>query len=486
MKSSTWILLTAGLVILYAPSVRAQLKGTNLAEFQYGNIPGMEPSGLTSLYNQLNLSYRHKFITIKGRIETFQPSHSEERSYTRLSQFSAKYSREGLYLQAGSIYQTIGRGILLRNYELPSSIWEDIGYRVRYGFYKDLQGLSAGYTSENFQVKLMRGRVLAVDLPPTFERLERRPDLVEAAEANYTLKDHTLGLAFMRQTNQGASSNYATAYLEGFINYISYYAEYAFGNNDARAIYGSLAFSGERIGISLEYKDYKNFLIGTGISDPPTLVKEHSSRLLNRSTHVPILSNESGYQADISFQINPGNRINLNHSLAKNILSEEISYTFSEYYIDLESFINETWYGKVFGDYSRDPFKAENQRITAGIILEKELNEFTVGTDLEAQSITRDFGESQNLVNYYASLSLKKGSKYGVTAIFEISDDPFLLDEGETQITYPGIIFDYQPVHSTKLSLFAGKRRGGPACNSGVCYEVLDFEGIELRISTIF
>ncbi|MCT4646781.1 MAG: hypothetical protein N4A74_17455, partial [Carboxylicivirga sp.] len=31
------------------------------------------------------------------------------------------------------------------------------------------------------------------------------------------------------------------------------------------------------------------------------------------------------------------------------------------------------------------------------------------------------------------------------------------------------------------LQLFAGERRGGPACSAGVCYEVLDFKGVELR-----
>jgi hypothetical protein len=36
------------------------------------------------------------------------------------------------------------------------------------------------------------------------------------------------------------------------------------------------------------------------------------------------------------------------------------------------------------------------------------------------------------------------------------------------------------------ISMFAGKRRGGPACTSGICYEVLDFEGIEIRLKTIF
>ena len=34
--------------------------------------------------------------------------------------------------------------------------------------------------------------------------------------------------------------------------------------------------------------------------------------------------------------------------------------------------------------------------------------------------------------------------------------------------------------------LFAGERRGGTACTSGTCYEVLAFKGAELRILTRF
>ena len=81
---------------------------------------------------------------------------------------------------------------------------------------------------------------------------------------------------------------------------------------------------------------------------------------------------------------------------------------------------------------------------------------------------------------------MKNPGKFGLDLVFEMSSDPFQLEEEKSWITYPGIIINYMPVHSTKVSLFAGKRRGGPACNSGVCYDVLDFEGIELRISTTF
>ncbi len=480
------ILMLSGLLLNHSPKAYGQLSGSNLAEFQYGNIPGEKPANLSALYDQLNLSFRQKNIFLKTKIESFQPSFSKNRSYTKISQFSAQYSDKGFKIQLGSLYQTIGRGLLLRNYEQPSSIWEGRGYRVKYGFFKDLQGLAASYTKDNFQIKLLRGRVLAVDLPPTLDNLERRPDLIEGGEGNYTVKGQTIGLAFMRHTNDERTDSYATAYVDGYLKSISYYAEYAFGGNNARAAYGGINFFSGSFGISLEYKNYNNFLIGAGINDPPTLIKEHSSRLLNRSTHVPILTNESGYQTEVSYQFKNSSIISFNHSGASNKIGEDLSFTFREYYIDYEIHAGQNWYGKIFADFSQDPFNAENQRYTGGIILEREIHSVTAGLDLEMQKVNRDFGEIQEFSNYYTSLNISKGSKMGISLVLELSNDPFLIEEGKEFIAYPGVILSYQPVHSTSLSLFAGKRRGGPACNSGVCYDVLDFEGIELRITTNF
>ena len=39
---------------------------------------------------------------------------------------------------------------------------------------------------------------------------------------------------------------------------------------------------------------------------------------------------------------------------------------------------------------------------------------------------------------------------------------------------------------SHQLAAFAGRRRGGTACTSGVCYLVPDFRGVEVRLSSRF
>jgi hypothetical protein len=79
-----------------------------------------------------------------------------------------------------------------------------------------------------------------------------------------------------------------------------------------------------------------------------------------------------------------------------------------------------------------------------------------------------------------------------VSLIFEATDDLLLTDnpnsfEVEEDVrTWLGGNVRYKINQSHTLDVFAGKRRGGPACTSGICYEILDFEGVELRFTTRF
>jgi len=47
---------------------------------------------------------------------------------------------------------------------------------------------------------------------------------------------------------------------------------------------------------------------------------------------------------------------------------------------------------------------------------------------------------------------------------------------------WTGISAGWQMPENHRLDLFAGQRRAGLACTGGTCYEVLGFEGIEIRL----
>ncbi|SHK44203.1 hypothetical protein SAMN04488028_10523 [Reichenbachiella agariperforans] len=479
------------------------LRGSNLMEYQLGNIPELTPRYQSSLFDQLDLSYRYKSFGLDARVEQYYPSFGDDISYTRVSQFKFQYRAEMIDIQVGNLYESFGRGLLLRTYEIPGSIWETRGYRVRYGFYRDLLGAAVKFNYKNAELKLIRGEVLDVTLPPTVsDDTNRRPDLVEGAEASYRLGSQKVGLIYMRHHTESQSivgsdpAQLLSAYYDGvlFENF-SLYGELAKSLNDntdltdfsdqaAYAGYVGLSFYFGNLGASLEYKNYHNFSLGAGINDPPTLVKEHSYRLLNRSTHIPVLTDESGYQVELYYSFEDGSILTFNTSRASNEISETIQPVFKEYFLEYQFYPIEKLSIKAFADYAEDPFRGEPHRYAGGSYIDWDHPKLTSSIEFEYQQIERDADPAHN---YYIAYTLAKPSKFSASVVLELTTDPFLLVEPSDDFNaYPAFIGTYRPNTKNTITLFAGKRRGGPACNSGVCYDVLSFEGVELRLNTRF
>lgn len=478
-----------------------QFSGNNIAEYQLGNIPGAEPSNVNSIYDQLNLEYRLKGFKVSGRLENFYSTDSARNHYTKLTQYTLQYRKKGLNLKLGNFYETLGKGLLYRGYEIKNSIYEDQIYRTKQGFYRDLQGAAGTYSNKFFEVKGIYGKSLINDLPPNSP--DNRLDLVAAGEANVRFLKQTAGVIFLQNKNDSEKSNYVSTILGGTLfNLFDYYGEYAhrvdaedqffgFSNEDSYGLYFSLGYSVSGFGVSLEFKDYQNLFIGSGISDPPTLVKEHIYRLLNRSTHVPFYFDESGMQAEVFIVPAEGHLITINHSRSKNELGET-NFNSSEYFADWQFTFKQQNQFKIFADYSFDELLFENARYTGGVYYTRTLpKNWSFSIESEYQHLERTFSEKEAFQNIYAGLLFNYSSKFSAALIWEFSNDNKFVDlantdERETKQNYPGINLSFKPNRKNTLQLFAGKRRGGPACTSGICYEVLDFKGVELRWSTKF
>ena len=490
MKKILIILLFAGLAI----TSNAQLSGYNLLETQFGNVPGQEPDNLRNLYDQFNIQYQTKGIRAFVRLEQFYSNRPDGDEYTRFTQYSLNYRRKGFEAKLGNFYETLGRGLLLRGYEIKNSIYEDRIYQVRQGFYKDVQGAFVRYSNKWFEVKALRGKNLVPQLPP--DHPDNREDLVTAGELTLFLFNQNIGAIYLNNDNPSDHSNYLSFHLGGSIaDGLDYFGELAHRTNgessylsfDDQASYGAyfnLNYSTSNFGASLEWKDYHNFVIGTGLSDPPTLVREHNYRTLNRSTHVSELIDERGIQLELFYTIDENNRLTFNHSRGENELVN--TFKFKEYFLE--------WYAdftsmqlKTFVDYAEEEFKLEDSRIATGVYLTKPLkNRWVVSLETEAQQIKRSFGENSRVENLYAGLIFSKSSKFSAALVWEFTNDELVADlpsteEIEKRQHYLSTNLSYRPNYKNTLQLFAGKRRGGPACTSGICYEVLDFEGVELR-----
>ena len=470
--------------------LNAQFSGYNVSEFQYGNIPGYEPKDRNTLYNQFNLLYREKNLKIKLRSELFYSNDSVNIDKISLSQLSVSYKIDDFKFHAGNMYETLGRGLLLRSYEVTGSIYESRSFRAKHAFYRDVLGVSTEYNHKIFSIKMLHGKVLNNLLPPGYE--ERRTDLISAFESTLTLFDQTLGGRIMRWDASGKESFYSSASMEGVLPFrFLYYSEFMFDQDDGRGLYASISNSFWNIGFSLEYKNFQNIFIGSGISDPPTLVKEQSYKLLNRSTHETNLFHEEGYQFELYYTFPDLSVITFNTSRAVNDISSR--NIFYEYFVEYSLPVGSQSSIKTFFDWSASSLFSENQRLAGGTYFSVYLADgFSGILDFQYQQIKRENAViSSSINNLFSSVSISKSNKLSLSLLYEFTDDPWYVDRPDTEKNekvrhFPGINLGYKPSEKINISLFAGSRRGGPACTAGICYEVLDFEGVEMRITSKF
>ena len=466
-----------------------QFRGHNLSEYQQGKLPS-DKASFGTIYNRLFTTYRYKKFTAKGTFELFQ-SPKNNSSYIKPSQLSLGYKQRNFDLSIGNFYETIGRGTLLRSFDIPGAVLEDLSFRSRHYFNRDMLGATAKFRFKNVKTKLIYGKPLNYVFPPTISSKTRRPDEVAAIYTEYNKNQQTLGFALMNHKITNLNTLYLMTTANGNINpYISYYAEISknvddyelgdFSKEAAYAAYASLNMTVARFGLSLEYKNYNKFLIGSGINEPPALVKEHAYVVLNRSTHVLQPTNEKGYQVEGFYSFPDFSTLTLNVTKAINDFGKE--FVFDEYFIEYafpDSSVKDL---RLFFDYAEDPFKNQKNRISTGLYADwKVSKKQTLKSNYEFQTFER-FGEKYQ--NHVLILGYGFLSKFIFNIVAEKSNDSFVVEKG-TKI-WGGLNLNYMLNKKNKAQLFVGSRRGGPACNAGVCYEVLDFQGVELRLTSRF
>ena len=484
------ILLFGILAFIPGITLKAQFKGSNLMEFQYGKLPG-DTAALSALYDRAVAGYYYKSFKASMALEQFY-SPFRDRNYTKITQFSLQYDSDPLQVKIGNFYETIGRGLLLRSFEIPGAILEDLSYRSRHYFNHDILGIVTKFRHKNFTTKLIYGRPLSYVFPPNQDFKTRRPDEIAAIYSDYSFKGQTFGASVLSLKNSNRNSVYAMTTASGKVSsVVSYYAEFAkniddytlsdFSDQSPYAFYGSINLVFEKTGISAEYKNYNNFLLGSGINEPPALVKEYTYKVLNRSTHVLQPLNEKGSQVEVYYTFADLSTLTFNNTIAINDFDKR--YVFQEYFAEYDFTLNDKHEVKLFADYAEDPFTLQQQRISAGSYFEwKVFKSSSLKTEYEFQTFKRS---GENVQNQVLTLGYAWKSKIIGNIIGEYSTDPFLIEKGTSRL-WIGANLKYQINAKNSVQLFAGQRRGGPACNAGICYEVLDFKGVEVRITSRF
>jgi|GEM_PF-4580633 len=160
------------------------------------------------------LDYSFKRFRAGVTVEQFYSAH-KERNYTNISQYWLQYSSGPLKIKLGHFYETLGRGLLLRSFEIPNSLLEDKSYRTRYFNHRDISGITMKYRRKKFSTTLLYGKPLNNVLPPGMKVQYRRPDKIAAIHSDFSFKSQIVDASVLGLDNNSGRSWYGMTSLSG-------------------------------------------------------------------------------------------------------------------------------------------------------------------------------------------------------------------------------------------------------------------------------
>ncbi len=502
--------LAAAFVAGPARPAQAQLSMLNLLEAQIGNYPFIEPTSRLDLYDRLHLEYGFEGGRVGARFE-FNQNSQNENSYESFTQRYVVIEDESFKLRAGNFYTLLGRGLVHRSFELPGVVLDQLGIRSRYAPSRDADGVMLEGRRGGVEALLMLGRPNNGQTSPADEEFgfERYSGTVAGGQISARLPlGIRVGASHLRYNPSGGVQQELGS---GFVDFdpmrlagveevaFPLYVEYAaldakFGDwwklrtGDAtpHALYlGSNLLWGPA-SLSAEWKDYQGFLLG--INDPPSLVREHSWKLLNRGTHVLEADSEEGFQLEGSVAWPGWGSVVLNFSRADGDLPTPAR--FDEKFVEVRvAPEGASWEASTFYDRAKDQFDGLVSRDVAGVggILRMPRH-YSVTIDGQYQDVTR--APSRRFSEHFYSIAVARAGWGTIAFQRERTNDPFQQEPDDFAVpgvqprSWNAVVIQGRISSRNEATLFYGERRGGLACTAGTCYLVQDFEGLELRLTT--
>jgi len=523
--------LSLGALLLTAPTADAggfgvdgRLQVSNLAEFQVGRDPTAfdEAEDRSRFFDQLILDWFQDGLRLGFRAERYQDSVNSTREYEEITQKYAELSFRGGSIRVGNSYAILGRGLLFRAFELPGVVRQVRFPTGSFSESRDLDGLVARWGGGPVEAILLAGT-------PTVNREQlpggdppRREGSVYGGHGAVELgRGVTVGAGYLQVDNaedRGSAdlSLHLNRLVPGWDDApvdVSFYGEYAGVNwrptddgfdtttGTPHALYSATEIAWPGGGVSLETKDYHDFDLA--VNDPPSLVPEFSEKLLNRAVHFLEAVDEKGHQVALS-QYVPAPGIDWVVDVTRAWASGRRKFGEGDFrmrneyeltYVSLATDPSREWQAAVHGAVDRDEFDLIDHRRTVGLRVSGPIRgDYGFEVDLGHQRVERKaFPTGVDPHDNFAAALIVSRAGWGQVGLeLERSNDPFVEDDPVT----PEIETDTRrwislvasadlgPRH--QLVVFAGQRRGGPACVSGTCYVVPDFEGAEMRLISRF
>ena len=495
-------------VLLLAAPLQAELRLSALTEGQVGNLPGAQPSDLRTLYHQFNLDYAIADFQVGVRGETFGAS-ATNRNYGQFLQRSASYRRSGFEATVGNFYAIVGSGLLLHAFELPGVITESRGSRRRYQIVRDLDGVQVRYRAKRAEVLLLRGAPINSNLAPGLAGVERRPAVLHAGSLQLKPHPHLdVGVSATRYpvgrrqetaaafnarwrlapwlASLGLSGVYADLQGEYAQRDVAFDRFFSLDRDLGRALYLAATLAFGPWGLSLEYKDYEDFAL-EHINNPPPLIREHSAYLLNRITHDVLADDEQGYQAELSYVLPSGQTLTANATRATR--RGDSGAVLREFFVQMDSPLGQSADVQLFADFSHNRILLDDKSRLLGTHWEwLPDGSYTFEFDAQFQDVDRRFGDlALPYTNHYYALAIHRAPGLSAAVQIQRTSDELETGADPSGITWwRGLNIGADIGEGHILNVFAGQRRSGLACTAGICYEVLGFKGVEVRLLNRF
>jgi hypothetical protein len=506
------------------------LQVSNLLEFQAGRDPTLDSDELTRQFDQFILDYLQGDLRLGLRAEFYRDSIQPEfgdADYDQITQKYAEWSRPDLRIRVGNGYAILGRGLLFRAFELPGVVRDAIFPRARYAESRDLEGVIIEGRRGPLQLLALSGRPVENPDAPygADEVLPRRDGTVSGGRLGLQLeRGIVVGASYLRADGivepgtEDLSGVDLSLRLDPLLAALgaqgaglSFYGEYAgrrwqpftdgLSTRDGRphALYTATTLAYSSWGLSFETKRYHQFDLR--INDPPTLVPEISYHLLNRMTHFLLTSDEQGAQLSLQGRLPRGWTLDLEWATARNRLLRngryELPKDYRLLYLSLESSPMADLQLSLFGAIGKDKFEGITHHHALGLQAQQVVRDgWALVGEFEFQQAERRIAttlinEKQRYDEIFTTLGISLAGHGTLAFQAEFSNDPaekddpltFDVVEDDPRAWYGGVL-DLQLSDRHRVTLFAGDRRGGTACTSGTCYEVPDFSGVELRLTS--
>ena len=509
---------------LWGDTETGYLQASNLMEYQVGRDPSSEKDESTKLVDQFILDYTKGALRLGARFEFFHraPDNAPSPvSYDELTQKYAEWSRPELTVRVGNSYAILGRGLLFRAFELPGVVRDASFPRARYAESRDLDGFVVTGRGGPAEVTLLSGRPVAnPDFPYSdLDFIRRRAGDLSAARVRVDLGGGTrVGASYVRSDvfefeEQGGVD--LELRLERLVPALAdaglglrAYGEYAGRgwqpfddglttvDGTPHALYSAFELSYGAWGASFETKRYHMFNLK--VNDPPSLVPEFGYHLLNRSTHVLDANDEIGSQLTVQGALPRGwtTRFEYSHAVnRRDVLGQwEDPQRYDLWFLGLESPVGRTWHAALYGAAGQDQVEDIDDRWLVGTEVTRSLSEeYSLKADVEyLKEERRTLAEPQRFESLWTALGLSRAGLGSVAVQAEFSndpaekDDPFTPEPETDPRAWWGGVVNWQIDAHHEATLFVGERRGGTACTSGTCYEVPEFSGAELRLTSRF